>query len=152
MAITDRARVAIPGIATCAALLWSAASGAAAPSCAPARFNGKVPDEFVSLKSPLTATAVDLKAGEKLYFDGATDRFSCATCHGNKGDGRGEMARQYDPPPRNFACAQGVNDVAEGQLFWIIRFGSPGTSMPEHKLFTDEQIWQLAAYVRGLAK
>lgn len=139
-------------IAACAAMLWAATSRGAATICAPARFNGKVPEDFTMMKSPLSATAADLNAGEKLYFDGATDRFSCATCHGNKGDGRGEMARQYDPPPRNFACAQAVNGVADGQLFWIIRFGSPGTSMPAHKNFTDEQIWQLVAYVRGLAK
>lgn len=136
----------------CAALVGCATSPATVRDCPQPRFTGKAPDEFLNLKSPLTAAAFDARSGEKLYFDGATDRFSCTTCHGERGDGRGEMARQYDPPPRNFACAQTINGVPDGQLFWIIRFGSPGTGMPAHKLFSDAQIWQLVAYVRGLAK
>jgi mono/diheme cytochrome c family protein len=121
-------------------------------NCPQPRFTGKAPDEFYNLKSAVAPGEADARLGEKLYFDGATDRFSCATCHGSKGDGRGEMAKQYDPRPRNFACAQTINGVPDGQLFWIIRFGSPGTGMPPHKHFTDDQIWQLVAYVRGLAK
>ncbi|MEO8385556.1 MAG: cytochrome c [Betaproteobacteria bacterium] len=129
-----------------------AAAQSGARSCPQPRFTGKAPDAFYNLKSPVSAATEDTKLGEKLYFDGATDRFSCATCHGAKGDGRGEMAKQYDPPPRNFACAQTINGVPDGQLFWIIRFGSPGTAMPAHKHLSDNQVWQLISYVRGLAK
>jgi mono/diheme cytochrome c family protein len=140
------------GLMVCAVLTACAAPPPSVNGCPQPRFTGKAPDEFYNLKSPLTQAVLDVKAGEKLYFDGATDRFACATCHGAKGDGRGEMARQYDPPPRNFACAQTINGVPDGQLFWIIRFGSPGTGMPAHKNFSNEQIWQLVGYVRGLAK
>lgn len=143
--------VLLSGFVTCAVLAGCATSPSAITNCPQPRFTGKAPDEFYSLKNPLSVVLLDLKAGERLYFDGATDRFACATCHGNKGGGNGEMARQYDPPPRNFACAQTIHGVPDGQLFWIIRFGSPGTGMPAHKNFTDEQIWQLVAYVRGLA-
>jgi hypothetical protein len=59
--------------------------------------------------------------------------------------------RSNVPRPRNFRCAVTINDVPDGQLFWIIRFGSPGTSMPPHRKFTDEQIWELVSYLRTLA-
>jgi mono/diheme cytochrome c family protein len=44
-----------------------------------------------------------------------------------------------------------VKGVPDGQLFWIDRNGSPGTAMsPANALgkFTDENIWQLVAYLR----
>lgn len=140
------------GVVTCAVLAGCATAPATVSNCPQPRFTGKAPDEFYNLKNPLSPATIDAAAGQRLYFDGATDRFACATCHGAKGGGNGEMARQYDPPPRNFACAQAVTGIPDGQLFWIIRFGSPGTGMPAHKNFSDEQIWQLVAYVRGLAK
>jgi len=62
------------------------------------------------------------------------------------------MSDQFEPRPRNFACAQTVNGIPDGQLFWIIRFGSPGTAMPPHPHFSDGQVWQLALYLRTLAR
>jgi hypothetical protein len=40
----------------------------------------------------------------------------------------------------------------QSQLFWIIRFGLPGTAMPPHPRLKDEQMWQLVLYLRQLAK
>ena len=45
-----------------------------------------------------------------------------------------------------------INGVPDGQLFWIIRFGSPDTAMPPHPALSDEQLWQLVFYLRQLAK
>jgi mono/diheme cytochrome c family protein len=79
-------------------------------------------------------------------------RVSCATCHGKEGRGDGKLADQFDPRPRNFACADTIRGVPDGQLFWIIRYGSPGTSMPPHKRLSDEEIWQVVHYIHALAK
>ena len=76
----------------------------------------------------------------------------CAICHGTKGDGKGALASQYNPPPRNFACKETVNGIPDGQLFWIVRYGSPGTAMPPSRNLTDQQIWLLVAYLRKLAE
>ena len=66
--------------------------------------------------------------------------------------GKGVLASQYSPPPRNFSCAKTVADVPDGQLFWVIRFGSPGTAMPPHGQLSDEQVWQVVLHLRRLAK
>ena len=97
------------------------------------------------------ATQANLAAGEASFL-GDSRKISCASCHGAKGDGKGKLADQFDPPPRNFACKQTIEGVPDGQLFWIIRFGSPGTSMPPHAKFTDEQIWQIVLHLRRLAR
>ena len=117
--------------------------------CPQPRFTGKAPDEFYRLSNPLAATSQAISAGERLYRSGAV---SCATCHGRKGDGKGELAAQFDPRPRNFACAQTVNGIPDGQLFWIILNGSPGTAMPPHPNLSEEEAWQLVLYLRQLAK
>jgi len=119
--------------------------------CPQPRFTGKAPDDYYERKSPLPSSEAALKAAERLYR-GSSGEVACATCHGEKGAGDGVLAGQFDPRPRNFACAQTVNGIPDGQLFWIIRFGSPGTAMPAHPELNDEQIWQLVAYLRRLAK
>ena len=39
-----------------------------------------------------------------------------------------------------------------GQLFGIIRHGSPGTQMTAYDLLEDNQIWQLVLYIRQFAR
>ncbi|MGE0356383.1 MAG: cytochrome c [Burkholderiales bacterium] len=119
--------------------------------CPQPRFTGKAPDEYYNRPNPLTATPENLASGEEAYR-GEPRRISCATCHGLEGDGKGPLASQFEPPPRNFACAQTIKGVPDGQLFWIIRFGSPETSMPPHRKLSDERIWQLVLHLRHLAR
>jgi len=135
-----------------APLLAASLAGAAPPAseCPQPRFTGRAPDEYYARVNPLPREA-DVSSAERIYRgDGRT--VSCATCHGVKGDGRGEMASMFDPRPRNFACAQTVNGIPDGQLFWIIRFGSPGTSMPPHPKLADDEVWRLVSYLRRLAR
>ena len=120
-------------------------------NCPQPRFTGRAPDDYYARVNPLAANDATTKAGEQLFL-GQGRIANCAVCHGKKGDGKGALSSQYDPPPRNFACAATVNGVPDGQLFWIIRFGSPNTAMPPHPGLKDEQVWQLVHYLRGLAK
>jgi mono/diheme cytochrome c family protein len=117
-------------------------------ACPQPRFTGKAPDDYYKRVNPLQPTAASIRAGERLY----AEKNSCAMCHGSKGDGKGPLASQFDPPPRNFACAKTITGIPDGQLFWIVRFGSPGTSMPEHPEYSDDQIWQIILHLRRLAR
>ena len=137
-------------------LVWAMSTAILAQAAAPAecpqpRFTGKAPDEYYTRVNPLASTSVNPITAEAI-FQGEAGTANCAICHGKKGDGRGILASQYDPPPRNFSCAKTINGVPDGQLFWIIRFGSPGTAMPAHPALKDEQIWQIVLYLRQLAK
>jgi mono/diheme cytochrome c family protein len=134
----------------------AAADGRTPPAneCPQPRFTGKAPQDIYALSNPLSVNAETLAAGERLYL-GKAGSVSCATCHGANGDGKGKLASQFDPAPRNFACAQTVNGIPDGQLFWIIRNGSPGTAMsPANAIgkFSDQDIWQIVAHIRRLAR
>ena len=122
----------------------AAAAAPAAADCPPPKFAGRAPDEFYNRKNPITGNSAQ---GEKLYFDEIPGRYSCSTCHGRSGNGRGPMSAQFTPPPRNLACIRSAN-IPDGQVFWTIKNGSPGTDMPAHKNFSDDQIWQIVAYIR----
>ena len=135
-----------------AALAIAGPARAAPPpgECPQPRFTGSAPAEFLARQNPV-AEGSDLAGAERLFRrDSAA--VPCAACHGDKGDGKGPMAKLFDPRPRNFACAETVRGIPDGQLFWIIRSGSPGTSMPAHPALTDQQVWMLVAHLRRLAR
>ena len=119
--------------------------------CPQPRFTQQAPEEVYNLKNPLEATPENIKKGQMLYQT-RSKPMPCKHCHGMNGDGRGPMARGFNPPPRDFTCSETINGVPDGQLFWIIKNGSPRTGMLAFKGLKDEKIWQILLYVRQLAK
>lgn len=124
---------------------------AAPANCPEPRFTDKAPPEYLERINPLAPGNADRRAASSLFLGQTQRSVNCAICHGKDGDGRGPLSGQFDPSPRNFACAKTIDGVPDGQLFWIIRFGSPGTAMPPHASLTDDQIWQLVLHLRRLA-
>lgn len=119
--------------------------------CPQPRNTKKAPSEFLKLVSPLPASKANINAGKKLFHETAQP-LACKQCHGEQGDGRGPLGGGLVPPPRNFTCGQTMNDLADGQLFWIIKKGSTGTGMMAFGGLPDDQVWQLIQYIRTLAK
>jgi cytochrome c553 len=131
-----------------------------APGECPQRRNtAKAPADYLSRTNPLPASPEVLAAAERSY-PGKSKSVPCLFCHGAKGDGKGYLASQYVPRPRNFTCKEIMSDLPDGQLFWIIQNGSPdtamppqtGSSMPAYRNLTDEEIWQLVRYIRNFAR
>ena len=119
--------------------------------CPQPRQTVTAPDEFLQLKNPLTATPQNVLAGQTLFQVDAKPS-ACRICHGISGDGLGIMFKRVQPKPRNFTCYQTMDDLPDGQLFWIIKNGSPGTAMPSFKYLKDDQVWQLILYLRSFSK
>jgi mono/diheme cytochrome c family protein len=119
--------------------------------CVQTRKTAKAPGEFVVRTNPLAASAGTIKAGKALFLKTAQP-VACALCHGEQGDGKGPMGGALVPPPRDFTCGAMMQDIPDGQLFWVIKNGSPGTGMMSFAGLPDEQVWQLVYYIRSLAK
>ena len=120
-------------------------------SCPQSRFTASAPDEFLRLKNPLMPRSENLFAGESLFLTDAQPT-ACKVCHGSIGNGMGMMAPGLNPPPRNFTCIETMKKVSDGQMFWVIKHGLPGTGMPAFKSLKDDQIWQIILYLRTLAQ
>jgi sulfur oxidation c-type cytochrome SoxX len=72
----------------------------------------------------------------------------CMRCHGDKGDGHGQIATYLDPYPRDFTNAGFMNSKPEDRFVTSIKNGVSGTSMPAwSKVLTDEQIKGVLAYI-----
>ncbi len=141
----------VAALAAFAVAAGLAGPAAAEPQCPQPRFTGKAPEEYLKMPNPVPDSPEAQAVGEAV-FQGDGRKISCASCHGKEGDGKGPLSDQFDPPPRDFTCADTIRGMPDGHLFWIIRFGSPGTSMPKHRKLKDDQIWSTVHYLRHLAK
>ena len=120
--------------------------------CPQNRKTRKAPGRYLKKKNPILPTPKNLAEGKRLFNKDAKPT-ACRLCHGAKGNGNGSLARRLDPPPRNFTCAEVMNDLPDGQLFWVIQNGSRGTAMPAHKFtLKPEEIWQLILFIRKFLK
>ncbi len=101
-----------------------------------------------ALSSPLRDSSEVVEQGKALYHGKGT----CFNCHGNYGNGKGPGATQLDPSPRNFQHHGFWRHRTEGELFWVIKHGSPGTAMAGFgPVLSDEEIWSLIQYERTFA-
>ena len=78
----------------------------------------------------------------------------CAACHSNNGSGDAEMGKHMYPPAPDMRQA-GTQNLADGELFYVIQNGIRLTGMPSWGSGTsrDEQdSWKLVRFIRHLPK
>lgn len=96
-----------------------------------------------AMKNPLPYTQEIIDKGKAIYEGKGT----CFTCHGVEGRGDGPAAVNMNPAPRNFHHRGLWRHRAEGEIFWVIKYGSPGTGMIAFGgMLTDEEIWSVMQY------
>jgi len=95
-----------------------------------------------NLVSPLDSTQVDLVTGKELYD------IYCGICHGNKGDGQGNLVKRekilgipsYDDAGRA---------ITAGSTYHTIYYGKNAMGSYANQL-NEEERWQVVAYVLKL--
>ena len=101
--------------------------------------------EARALTSPLPNSPETVEQGKVLY----SGEGACFNCHGKDGDGNGPLAAQLNPSPRNFRHHGFWRHRTEGEVFWVIKHGSVGTSMVGFGgQLTDKEIWSIIQYIR----
>lgn len=91
------------------------------------------------------AETPDPARGATLYAE------SCASCHGAKGEGPSGAAAQLDPAPIAFADRERARQRSLFGLYQVISQGLEGTAMQSFASLPDEDRWNLAFHVGGLA-
>lgn len=104
----------------------------------------KAPAWADTLKSPYHDEPLTLAQGEELFT------LYCASCHGDGGYGDGAAGGALGQKPANFHDTL-VKAQSDGSVFWKLSTGR-GNMPPFKDVFTDEQRWQLVAYIRHLGK
>lgn len=71
----------------------------------------------------------------------------CVACHGSKGLGDGQLAKNLEPAPANFHDRQRQQHRSVFALYNTISLGVDGTAMPAFNKLNAQQRWSLAFYV-----
>ena len=105
----------------------------------------KAPAKERKVKNPIPKTSESSGRGQKIYAD------KCASCHGVKGNGQGEMAKALDPQPSDFTDRHMMKEMTDGEIFWKMTAGK-GPMPSYQKELTEKERWDLVNYLRSLAR
>lgn len=103
------------------------------------------PSHPAAQAGPAKPTPESMAKAKKMYG------FDCAMCHGENGDGKGELAADLKVKPKDYTDPASLKDSTDQQLFDIIQSGK-GEMPPEGKRAKPDEIWALVSYIRSFAK
>jgi glucose/arabinose dehydrogenase/mono/diheme cytochrome c family protein len=104
------------------------------PALLATNFRG-APDSAKQMESPLGDSADVIAAGKPLYH------LRCARCHGERGEGSGNIPRLRDADLRA---------ATAGEVFWFITKGDVPHEMPSWASLPKNQRWKIVSYVKTL--
>ena len=100
--------------------------------------------EGQALENPIEATRDSLATGRQRYV------FMCRQCHGNRGQGDGDMSHAGGVPS-DFTDAVWQHGESDGEIFLVIEEGVTADMQPYADRLSDEDIWHLVNYVTSLS-
>lgn len=104
----------------------------------------QITPEQAAKKNPLRFSEISVQRGKKIY------ETQCAMCHGEKGDGKGEMVEEMKINPPDFTKPETLAKRTDGELFTIIQVGN--TTMPaQGERMRDLHKWEVVNYLRSLS-
>jgi len=98
------------------------------------------------MDNPFSPTRKNIKEGSKVYFG----KGLCVKCHGVNGKGLEVPGH----PPRNFTDPKWQDVRTDGEMMWVLKNGSPGTSMPIRvgKVISEDEAWKVILFIRTFAR
>ncbi len=77
---------------------------------------------------------------------------NCALCHGERADGHGPRRSALSGPAADFTNPNWRRGTSPEAVFETIREGLRGTSMAAWPTLSDQQTWELAAYLLSVSE
>jgi len=102
-----------------------------------------IPAEYLNMANPVKPTEQSQARAKQIYG------WDCAMCHGDNGDGKGDVAGEQKLAMHDFR--ESLKTLSDGQMFYIIHNGE-GAQMPAEgpRAKTDE-VWNLVIYLRKMS-
>ena len=106
--------------------------------------------EARSWTNPFPSNQENIEKGKKIFHNKAF----CVTCHGRDGQGLGNIPGLRGKLPRDFTDTTWQAARTDGELFWILKNGSPDTDMASFipLVLTEEEAWHVLLYVRSFGQ
>jgi mono/diheme cytochrome c family protein len=105
-----------------------------------------LPREYRTVAVPeARLTALDARSrGRSLFLE------HCAICHGERADGQGRR-RNLSHQPADFTDAAWRGRATPRWVYYVVREGIRNTPMPAWKILSEDETWDLVAYVLSVA-
>jgi mono/diheme cytochrome c family protein len=103
----------------------------------------KIPVEAARKVNPIKPTPESIARGKRWYG------YDCAMCHGENGDGKGDLARDMKPEVPDFRDPAALKARTDGELLYIMKNGKG--QMPPENRGNDNELWDLVNYIRSFA-
>jgi mono/diheme cytochrome c family protein len=111
----------------------------------PATSDSKVPAEEAARKNPVPSTPEGLAEARRFY------KYQCAMCHGENGDGKGDLVETMKLKVNDWRDASSLTGRTDGELFYILTNGKGAMSGQGDR--TKEQMrWNLINLTRSFSK
>jgi len=103
----------------------------------------QVPDVEKRRKNPVPAGKESIERGGRLFAS------QCAMCHGEKGDGTGELAGKLEFELPDFTRPEALRNRTDGELYYVLTHGC--RNMPGDDRLSDEWKWDLINHIRSMS-
>ena len=107
---------------------------------------GPIPEDAAGKKNPVKPTPEGLADAKKLFG------YHCAMCHGEKGDGKGDLAESMKLQLSDWQNPESISKYTDGALFYIITNGRGKMVGGEGDRTKEEVRWNLVNLVRSFGK
>jgi mono/diheme cytochrome c family protein len=121
---------------------------AAAAALAGAQEHPAAPHEHPegqALTNSVEATRESIGTGRTRYV------YACRQCHGNRGQGDGDMSHAGGVPS-DFTDDIWQHGETDGEIYLVIRDGVSADMQPYQNQIPEEDIWHLVNYLKSLSK
>lgn len=105
-----------------------------------------IPEADAAKKNPVKSTSEGLTEARKLF------KYHCAMCHGENGDGKGDLADSMKLSLHDWRDPQSISKYTDGALFYIITNGRGKMVGGEGDRTKEEVRWNLVNLVRSFGK
>jgi len=103
-----------------------------------------IPEAEKNRENPVSSTPGSLERGKNIFSS------QCTMCHGEKGDGKGKLAEQYEFSAVDFTDPGRQKQHTDGEYFYILTEGC-GHMPGEGERLPELWKWDLVNYIRTLA-
>ncbi len=104
------------------------------------------PSHFLKMSNPVQLSSEILAEARHHFAD------HCATCHANDGSGKTSLGPNFYPPVPDLRDPV-IQEMQDGELFYVIHFGIRFTGMPawgKGAPEEDQESWNLVHFIRHL--
>jgi mono/diheme cytochrome c family protein len=105
-----------------------------------------MPADAATLTNPVKPTP-ESQARAKVLWG-----MDCALCHGEKGNGKGDLVADMHLTIKDFTDPSSLKNRTDGELFYAIKNGEEKEKMPaEGPRAKDDEVWNLVILVRSFS-